>query len=54
MILGVIFLNEHLSWQLVVGAVLIISGIVVVNRKPAEAHTKPEGCAGPVVADNEA
>jgi drug/metabolite transporter (DMT)-like permease len=30
-ILGVIFLNEHLSWQLAVGAVLIISSIVVVN-----------------------
>jgi drug/metabolite transporter (DMT)-like permease len=32
-ILGVIFLNEQLSWQLVVGALLIISGIVVVNWK---------------------
>jgi drug/metabolite transporter (DMT)-like permease len=30
-ILGVIFLNEHLSWQLAVGALLIISSIVVVN-----------------------
>jgi drug/metabolite transporter (DMT)-like permease len=30
-ILGVIFLNEQLSWQLVVGALLIVSGIVVVN-----------------------
>jgi drug/metabolite transporter (DMT)-like permease len=35
-ILGVAFLDERLSWQLVVGAALIISGIVVVNRKPAE------------------
>lgn len=35
-ILGVAFLGERLSWQLVVGAALIISGIVVVNRKPAE------------------
>jgi drug/metabolite transporter (DMT)-like permease len=33
-ILGVIFLNEHLSWQLVLGAALIISSIVVVNWKP--------------------
>jgi drug/metabolite transporter (DMT)-like permease len=32
-ILGVIFLNEHLSWQLVLGAALIISSIVVVNWK---------------------
>jgi len=30
-ILGVIFLNEHLSWQLAIGAMLIISSIVVVN-----------------------
>ena len=30
-ILGVIFLNEHLSWQLAIGALLIISSIVVVN-----------------------
>jgi len=30
-ILGVIFLDEHLSWQLAVGALLIISSIVVVN-----------------------
>jgi drug/metabolite transporter (DMT)-like permease len=29
--LGVIFLNEHLSWQLSVGALLIISSIVAVN-----------------------
>ena len=32
-ILGVIFLNENLSWQLVVGALLIISSIIVVNWK---------------------
>jgi drug/metabolite transporter (DMT)-like permease len=32
-ILGVIFLDEHLSWQLILGAVLIISSIVVVNWK---------------------
>ena len=30
-ILGVIFLNEHLSWQLALGALLIILSIVVVN-----------------------
>jgi drug/metabolite transporter (DMT)-like permease len=33
-ILGVIFLNEHLSWQLAVGASLIISSIMVVNWQP--------------------
>ncbi|HEX6034840.1 MAG TPA: EamA family transporter [Anaerolineales bacterium] len=35
-ILGVIFLNEHLSWQLLVGTVLILGSLVVVNWKPAE------------------
>lgn len=30
-ILGVIFLHEHLSWQLAVGAALIISGVLVTN-----------------------
>ena len=36
-ILGVVFLNEHLSWQLAAGALLIISGILIVNwhRKQA-------------------
>lgn len=30
-ILGVIFLKEHLSWQLIVGTLLIIASLVVVN-----------------------
>jgi drug/metabolite transporter (DMT)-like permease len=34
-ILGVIFLNEHLSWQLLMGTVLIILSLAVVNWKPA-------------------
>ena len=33
-ILGVIFLNEHLSWQLALGALLIVSSIIVVNWQP--------------------
>lgn len=32
-ILGVVFLNEHPSWQLLMGAVLIISSLAVVNWK---------------------
>lgn len=32
-ILGVIFLNEHLSWQLLVGTILILVSLVVVNYK---------------------
>lgn len=34
-VLGVVFLDEGLSWQLVAGALLIISGILVVNWKRA-------------------
>ena len=35
-IFGVIFLNEHLSWQLLAGTFLILGSLVVVNWKPAE------------------
>jgi drug/metabolite transporter (DMT)-like permease len=34
-ILGVIFLNEHLSWQLAAGTLLIITSLAVVNWQPA-------------------
>jgi drug/metabolite transporter (DMT)-like permease len=34
-ILGVIFLHEQLTWQLVTGAVLIIASLAVANRKPS-------------------
>ena len=34
--LGVIFLNEKLTWQVVTGAVLIILSLVVANWKPKE------------------
>lgn len=36
-ILGVIFLNEQLSWQLFAGAVLIIASLVIVNWRRKEA-----------------
>jgi drug/metabolite transporter (DMT)-like permease len=32
-VLGVIFLNEQLSWQLVAGTILIILSLAVVNYK---------------------
>lgn len=32
-ILGVLFLNEHLSWQLLAGTVLIIASLAVVNYR---------------------
>jgi drug/metabolite transporter (DMT)-like permease len=35
-IFGVIFLSEHLSWQLLTGTFLIVGSLVVVNWKPAE------------------
>lgn len=35
-ILGVIFLNEQLSWQLVAGTLLIVASLAVVNWKPAQ------------------
>ena len=34
-IFGVIFLNEHISWQLLAGTLLIIVSLVVVNWQPA-------------------
>ena len=33
-ILGVVFLNEIITWQLIAGAVLIISSLIVVNLQP--------------------
>jgi len=36
-ILGVLFLQEQLSWQLVVGALLIISGVLATNWNPRRA-----------------
>ena len=39
-ILGVIFLKEHLSWQLLAGTALIILSLVVVNWKRQEANAK--------------
>jgi len=39
-ILGVIFLDEHLSWQLIVGSLLIIASLAVVNWKPANRSVK--------------
>ena len=35
-IFGVIFLDEHLSWQLLAGTLLIVSSLAVVNWQPAE------------------
>ncbi|HEX6271006.1 MAG TPA: DMT family transporter [Anaerolineales bacterium] len=39
-ILGVIFLNEQLSWQLLAGTALVLASLAVVNWKPATAAVK--------------
>ena len=39
-ILGVIFLNEQLSWQLLAGTLLIILSLAIVNWKPRKATVK--------------
>jgi drug/metabolite transporter (DMT)-like permease len=36
-LLGVLLLDEHLSWQLVVGSVLILASLAVVNWRPRRA-----------------
>ena len=42
-ILGVLFLNEHLSWQLLAGTALIILSLAVVNWKPSvQTKTAPK------------
>jgi drug/metabolite transporter (DMT)-like permease len=38
-ILGVIFLNETLNWNMVLGSALVVGGIVVVNRRPRESRS---------------
>lgn len=45
-LLGVVFLGERLTWQLVAGAALIVSGIVVVNRSPSGMKVHTEDKAG--------
>src|SRR5689334_20811690 len=42
-ILGVAFLNEELSWQLLIGAVLIIFSLVVANMQPQKQGVSTEG-----------
>jgi drug/metabolite transporter (DMT)-like permease len=42
-VLGVIFLDETLSWQLVVGALLIVASLLVVNLQPAPKEALADG-----------
>jgi len=32
-LLGVIFLNEQLSWRLLTGGVFVVAGVAIVNSK---------------------
>lgn len=50
-ILGVVFLNEPLSWQLVAGTVLIILSLGVVNWKPKSVAKPAEVTAGTHATD---
>lgn len=48
MFLGLIFLNEPLTWNMIVGAALVVGGIVVVNRKPrVRTEAKTEAVMAP-------
>jgi drug/metabolite transporter (DMT)-like permease len=48
-VLGIIFLSEPLTWNMIVGSILVVGGIVVVNRKPhAKTEVKTEVVAAPV------
>lgn len=35
-ILGVVFLHEHITWQLLAGGFLIVASLAIVNRKPSK------------------
>lgn len=39
-ILGVLFLREPMTWQLITGGVLIVASLAVVNWQPAESNTR--------------
>lgn len=38
-LLGVIFLHEQITWQLITGGFLILSSLFIVNRKPAKKYS---------------
>jgi drug/metabolite transporter (DMT)-like permease len=44
-LLGVVFLNEELSWQLLIGAVLIVLSLVVANLQPQKQEVGAERVA---------
>jgi drug/metabolite transporter (DMT)-like permease len=46
-ILGVSFLGEPLTWQLVLGGLLIVSSLAVANRGPSSDSTNSTNAGGP-------
>jgi drug/metabolite transporter (DMT)-like permease len=47
-VLGIIFLSEPLTWNMIVGSILVVGGIVVVNRKPrVKAEVKADAVMAP-------
>jgi len=41
-LLGVLFRNEHLTWQILVGAAIVVAAVAVVVRQEPPAATAPE------------
>jgi drug/metabolite transporter (DMT)-like permease len=50
-ILGVLFLNEQLSWQLLLGTILIVASLAVVNWKPTRKASESVAASRPNAAD---
>ena len=47
-VLGIIFLSEPLTWNMIIGSILVVGGIVVVNRKPrVKTEVKTEVAVAP-------
>ena len=41
-LLGVLFRNEHLNWQILAGAAIVVAAVAVVVRQEPPAATAPE------------
>jgi drug/metabolite transporter (DMT)-like permease len=48
-LLGIIFLGEKVSWQIIVGGLLILMGIYIVNSKRFSQLLKPRAGSTPQV-----
>ncbi len=47
-VLGILFLSEPLTWNMIAGSILVVSGIAVVNRKPrAKSEVKADVVMAP-------